>query len=240
MKNLKIELSQAFTLLLVVLLLGVSVWAGILYRQKNQIASEQKINPATFDKPNEPIAKFTTPDGVRHNTYKVQKTTKESIKNGSSISPAYVDSLAKALQISNTEIKEIAVIKASLEGEVKANHILIDSLKRRTWFFKQKYMIAQFSEADSILKYKYKPTFGYARTAVKSGFLKLGPIKEQIDIFSADTNMIIDKVNQLSIKDRVRRKPFGLGLQIGYFWNPLSGKVEKSIGVGLNYSIVRF
>lgn len=240
MKNLRSELSQAFIALLIVALIGVSIYAGALYRQKTHAVSQQKANPATFNQPNEPVSKFTTSDGVTHNTYKARETYKGDIKQGNSISPEYVDSLARALQISNTDFKEVVIINAALEGKLKAFKIAVDSLKQRTWYFQQKYLTAEFSEKDSVLDYKYNAEIGYAKYDLKSGFLNLGPKKKQIDIFSKDPDMTINGVKQLSINDDVRRKPFGISIQAGYFWNPATGLLEKGLGFGVSYSLIRF
>lgn len=240
MKNLRIELSQAFTILLIILLIGVSIFAGILYRRGNHSQEQQKANPATFEQPNEKLKDFVSKDSVKHALFTAREAYKEDLKNGNGISPTYVDSLARALDKSKTDFTEVAIINATVEGRIKALIVLTDSLRQRTFYFKQKYLAAEFSEKDSILKYKYDAQIGYAKFEEKSGFLGLGAKKKQIDIFSKDPDMTINSVKQLSIKESVRRKPFGFGIMAGYFWNPSSGKVEKGFGVGVSYSLVRF
>lgn len=240
MKNLRIELSQAFTILLVVLLIGVSIFAGVLYRKSKQSIDQQKTNPATFEQPNEKLKDFTSSDSVKHALFAAREVYKDDLKKGNGISPEYVDSLAKALKKSKTDFTEVSIINTSIAGKVKALLVLTDSLKQRTYYFQQKYLTAQFSEKDSVLKYKYNAQIGYAKYEVKSGFLGLGAKKKQIDIFSKDPDMTINSVKQLSIKENIRRKPFGIGIMAGYFWNASTGTINKGVGAGVSYSLVRF
>lgn len=188
---------------------------------------------------NELIDSFKS-EGFVHKVFKAREVYVKDLKSKPSISPAYVDSLAEALKVATTNFREVTKINYTLDGKIKAMRVETDSLKKKTYYFQQKYLTAKFSESDSSLSYKYAGELGSASYVKKSGFLGLGKIKKQVDVFSRDPDMTINGLSQMSIKEDVRRKPFGIGVHIGYFFNPVTGLLEKGVGLGLSYSIIRF
>ena len=225
-----------FTVCLFTAAFILQAYVGI--RTEKRIARAVKA-ASKVEKGNELIDSFKS-EGFVHKVFEAQEVYAKEVKLKPSISPAYVDSLARALKISTDNFKEVTKVNYTLEGKVKAMRVETDSLKKKTYYFQQKYLTAKFSEVDSSLTYKYAGELGSATYTKRSGFLGLGKIKRQVDIFSKDPDMTINGVSQMSIKEDVRRKPFGLGVQVGYFLNPVTGLLERGLGVGLSYSIVRF
>lgn len=242
MSNVATSFAKAF---LVFLMISVfSCMAFIAGRQNvGNMSGMDHTTEHPEPKKNEKLEQFTK-DSVKHALFQAKEVYKNTLKNGTSVSPAYVDSLSRALNISNADLDHVAKINFTLEGKIKAQSVTIDSLAKKTYYFKQKYLAAQFSEADSVLAYTYAGDLGYASFTRKPKGIKrllgLGKIEKRIDIFSRDPNMNINGLDQMTIKEEIKRKPFGVGINIGYYYNPASGKVERGAGVGINYSLASF
>lgn len=150
------------------------------------------------------------------------------------------DTLAPALKIANEKISELQQIKATLEGTVNAQKIIIDNQKNRLTYYKDKYFTATAKTdtiGNSVLDYKYNAQLDIV-TEDKSKLW--GKEKQEVTITSPDKNFRINGVEHFKKEIFIPTKRFGFGLQTGYYFVPETGKFEPAIGVGLSYNLFRF
>lgn len=150
------------------------------------------------------------------------------------------DTLAPALKIATGKISELQQIKATLEGTVNAQKIIIDNQKNRLTYYNGKYFSAT-TKTDTIgnsdLDYKYQAQIDIV-TEDKSKLW--GKEKQEVTITSPDKNFRINGVEHFKKEIIIPTKRFGLGLQTGYYFVPETGKFTPAIGVGFSYNLLRF
>ena len=150
------------------------------------------------------------------------------------------DTLAPALKIATGKISELQQIKATLEGTVNAQKIIIDNQKNRLTYYNGKYFSAT-TKTDTIgnsdLDYKYQAQIDIV-TEDKSKLW--GKEKQEVTITSPDKNFRINGVEHFKKEIIIPTKRFGLGLQTGYYFVPETGKFTPASGVGFSYNLLRF
>lgn len=150
------------------------------------------------------------------------------------------DTLAPALKIATGKISELQQIKATLEGTVNAQKIIIDNQKNRLTYYNGKYFSAT-TKTDTVgnsdLDYKYQAQLDIV-TEDKSKLW--GKEKQEVTITSPDKNFRINGVEHFKKEIFIPTKRFGLGLQTGYYFVPETGKFVPAIGVGFSYNLFRF
>ena len=141
------------------------------------------------------------------------------------------DTLAPALKIATGKISELQQIKATLEGTVNAQKIIIDNQKNRLTYYNGKYFSAT-TKTDTVgnsdLDYKYQAQLDIV-TEDKSKLW--GKEKQEVTITSPDKNFRINGVEHFKKEIFIPTKRFGLGLQTGYYFVPQTGKFVPAICV---------
>ncbi len=151
------------------------------------------------------------------------------------------DTLAPALKIATGKISELQQIKATLEGTVNAQKIIIDNQKNRLTYYKDKYFTATTKTdtiGNSVLDYKYNAQIDLVTENKKKNWFSKEV--QEITITSPDKNMKINGVEHFKKEIFIPTKRFGLGLQTGYYFVPETGKFVPAIGVGFSYNLFRF
>lgn len=220
--------------LLISWIIGISIW--LEKREYKEVLSK----PLTdLKKENPEIKRYIDSSGNAHVVFKDRIITRKNDLSGAiPYNKTYADSLAKALNIKASELTESTEIRATLEGKIKAYKVTVDSLKRRQWFFDQKYLTAAFSESDSILRYRYNPKIGIVKSEKKNILGQV--IRREIDFTSPDSNLVIDSIRQFRISEPVRRHSWGVGLQAGFYYDPITNTFIKGFGIGISKNLFSF
>lgn len=224
------------TLVLLFLLAG---WCYALIQKNSSLKTALKTAPEVYsDKPNTGVEKYFDRDSVLHVVYKDRIITPEQVKHSGV--PKLVDSVAQIMDIKAKEISEVMAINSTLAGRVKALKVENDSLKRKTYEFRTKYLQAVFTENDSTLDYTYNSDITIVKHEKKTGFLGLGPTEYVTDISSPDSQMTFNGLKQYTIKTQENPKRVGLGLQIGGGYIPALHQFYPYAGLGLSYNFLNF
>lgn len=224
------------TLGLLILVAGLSVILFTVVREKKDLSfklteleENRTLNAQVVDT-------YLSKDSTRHEV--IKERILSSIETVYVIDSTKLDSIARALKIKDRQINDLLTVNASLEGEVRAASVTVDSLKNRTYNFITPYLNAIFAEKDSSLRYKYNAQIGIVKYSKRERFL--GPRINYIDLSSNDPNMTINGLQQFTIRQRDKVTPWGIGLQAGYYFDPETGTFRPAIGAGVSYNVVRF
>lgn len=184
----------------------------------------------------EVIQDYVAPDSTKHQT--IKDNVFISPESVAAIDTGYIDSIAMALNVANDKITELTRVRAALTGRLKASIITMDSLNNRTYTFSGRFLNAILTERDSMLKYKYNAEISIVKYRKRKNLFS--PEYSYIDLSSNDPNMKINGLYQFTIKHRDKVTPFGIGLQMGYYFYPEYGVFRPAIGAGVSYNLIRF
>lgn len=151
------------------------------------------------------------------------------------------DTLAPALKIAASKIKEFQQVKAKLEGNVQSLKSELDKEKNRTTFYKDKYFTATTKTdtlGNSLMAYNYNAQLDIVTEAKRKNFLSKEV--QTIYISSPDKNMKINNVEHFKKDISIPPKKWGLGIQVGYYYVPEKNSLTPGVGLGLSYNLIRF
>ncbi|WP_114937586.1 hypothetical protein [Mucilaginibacter endophyticus] len=163
-------------------------------------------------------------------------------KNGTAISGGLVDTVSAALNIAKKQLQEVTQIASVTQAKQLKAERTIDSLKRLTYYYKDKYLqlayrpaIAGSDTSDhGQFDYKYNDELNVVQYW-KRGWI-LGAKRSYIDIYSSDPRTTINGVKRLVVKQN--EPTFGLRVQAVSNYS-LSRKT-LNIGPGLQFDFKRF
>lgn len=205
---------------------------------ENKKLKEEKLNVDNREiQLTEVVTRYVDAEKGNHVVVKENRVTPGQIKNGTAISQGFVDSLATALKLAKKDITESTQIIASLRGKLKGS-VSRDSANNRTHHFKGPFLEASFTEKDSVLNYNYNAQLDITKYNKKKWWL--GKRHYYQDISAKDPNMMIEGVRSYTVAQGIDTRRFGVGLQIGYYYDPVSGGFRPSVGAGLSYNILTF
>lgn len=87
-----------------------------------------------------------------------------------------------------------------------------------------------------VLEYEVRDSITFVSHYVRNGVFK--PRKLIIRGTSHNPNTQITGIDQFVIRENPNR--FALGPQLGFFYNPITGEVKPSLGLGLTWGLIRF
>lgn len=148
------------------------------------------------------------------------------------------DTLAPALKIANEKISELTRINANLSGELKVKKYQLDDQNFKRAYYENKYLSIVTDEKDSTVKYSYNAKLDIVNYSEKKGLF--GKRKDYVDISSPDKNFKINGVEHFKKEILIAPNKFGVGVQVGYHYNPHTNSFSPSIGLGLSYNFIRF
>lgn len=219
--------------IMIIALLGFSIYFNVKqFADKTDADKRIELLQNTSSKQSVVIERYIAPDNTKH-AVTPEIYAKTDVEKELAISPGYVDSLRKALDIKTSQITELTRVKATTSGAGKIDAVT-DSLGKKTYVFNNGFL--NFSHNDSLAKYRYKIAF----TDVKyyTGNWLKGK-KYFHDLHFADPNAAIDGLDRFTIPDRPPKR-IGLGLQAGYYYDPARGTFMPAVGIGLSYNLIRF
>lgn len=145
-----------------------------------------------------------------------------------------LDNLDKA-----SKLQQASAIIGKLEAKNLRATMVIDSFNRKAYVYKDAFAVAKFTPDSlggtfdidwhlKLIRHDYKKRNGF-----------LAPYTYYTDILSPDPRITINQMQSLTIESR---KPpnWGIGLQLGYYYNTQQQKLMPAVGVGLSYNLIRF
>ncbi|HEY0056273.1 MAG TPA: hypothetical protein VGB63_13030 [Pedobacter sp.] len=220
-----------------VLLVALGVITICLAKENNRLKKAQQTTDNREQELAVIVGRYVDANESNHAVLEENPVTRRQIKDGTAIRPAYVDSLATALKLAKNDITESTRIIATLEGKLKGT-VSHDSIKGKVTHFNGPYLQASVAERDTVLNYKYNAQFDITKYDKKKWLL--GKKHSYRDFSAKDPNMLIDGVRSFTVLPDVDRRRIGLGLHVGYYYDPLTNNIRPMIGAGLSYNLITF
>lgn len=224
------------TLGLLIIAIGLAVLVFVENREKRELKADLREIHENRTLKAEIVDTYIAKDSTRHEV--IKERILRSTETVYVVDSALMDSIARVIKVKDSRITELLTAKATLEGEVKAASVTVDSLKNRTYNFVTPFLRARFAERDSSLRYRYNAKIGIVKYNKREGLF--GPRYHYIDLSSNDPNMTINGMEQFTIRQENKVTPWGIGLQAGYYFEPESGTFRPAVGAGISYNILRF
>lgn len=181
----------------------------------------------------QPERTYKDDSGHIHTVAKNPTLTKEAVKN---LIP-FMDSVAEALDIKPKQIESITVVPTEMQAkEVAFLQKKIDSLKRQTYYYKDKYLqlaVRTGNDADTLDKgafdFKYDADLTITQYAKRKKFLGLGLGAKQsyIDISSTDPRTTIMGVKKYTVMQK--HPDWGLRIQAIQNYSFISNSANTGI-----------
>lgn len=154
------------------------------------------------------------------------------------ISKAVFDSLRLDNIDKSKKLQQASYLTATFEAKSLRATKQLDSLKNQYFLYTDEFATATF-RPDSLggefgINYKIKLA---RHDYTKKNFLS--PPTYYTDILSPDKRITIDGLQSLSFSNTKPTK-YGVGLQIGYYYDPQKKKLIPAFGLGISYNLIRF
>lgn len=216
-------------------LLGVSIYLnGIQFKADKAAKSRIELLEKTSSKQSAVITRYIAPDSSEHVVYK-EVYAKTDAEKELAVSRGYVDSLRKALDIKTGQIAELTRIKATVTATVKTK-ASTDSSGNKRFSYTNKWLDFQLNTADSLLHYKYNVELSDVKY-YRGNWLTGRTWYRDVSI--ADPNASINGIDRFTLPPE-RKKRVGVGVQAGYYYNPVNGQMLPAVGVGVSYNLINF
>jgi hypothetical protein len=168
---------------------------------------------------------------------------KSIIGNGDITGLPISQSVLDSLRLDNLEkdrrLQQASVVNGTLNAKsLKADRV-IDSLKRETHTYKDQFLTATYYQDSLGGKFDINYKLSLIRQDYKKRKNIFSGYKYYTDILIPDKRVTIENMQSLTIESPSVKK-FGIGLQIGYAFNPATSKLDPTIGVGISYNLIRF
>lgn len=173
-------------------------------------------------------------DSIKHTVFVEKKIKDTELEKRLAITSQYADSLATALQISISQIKQVTKVNAELDATLK-----LVNQEDGTVTYQDKYLSLLYKPQEQLLDLNYKVKLNVARYSKRTWIL--GPKESYIDIYSDDPRVTIKGLNSFTLQEKSQRR-FGIGVSTGYAVAINNNQLvtQPYIGVGLNYNVLNF
>lgn len=220
---------------LIFALLGSSIYYNYKQHVSNSDANKRiELLQKTSNRQSNIITRYIAPDSSEHVVYK-EIFAKSDAEKELAVSPGYVDSLRKALDVKTSQITDLTRIKATVAGIVKTK-AFTDSSGNKLFDYSNKWLSFNLNTADSLLKYRYNVEL--TGTKYFKGSRLFGRTSYQ-DVYLADPNATINGIEHFTMPgERIKR--MGIGFQAGYYYDPSSRQFLPALGIGLSYNLIQF
>lgn len=152
----------------------------------------------------------------------------------------FMDSILVSLNIQKDAIKSIAAVGLKNSGELTAriDTQYVDSSAYYSFKYKDRWLDMDGTLSDMArIKYTSRDSLIVTGYTKKTGFLGLGKKETYIDAYSLNPNSKITGLTGMMVL-KERQKRFGLGPFVGIGWS--GNGIVPTVGVGLNYSLIKF
>lgn len=169
---------------------------------------------------------------------------KEAIINSGDVTKLPVSqSVLDSLRLDNID-KSKKLIQASLiNGSINARALRaekrLDSLKHEQFVYTDDFLTAVYTPDTLGGKFDVNYKIVLIRHDYKKRKNFFSPYRNYTDILSPDKRILINNLQAITIEQN-KPKRFGVGLQVGYYFNPVTSKFNSSFGLGFSYNIIRF
>lgn len=226
-------------------LLLLAVTAAIHFYNRNKVA-ERKVSTdqRTVNQAARIIDRYVDSSGRNHAVISASENTLTAgwYKNGTAISGGLIDTVAKALNIAKKQLQEVTQVATVNQAKALRAEQTIDSLKRVTYFYKDKYLQLAYRPALNTLDtsdhgqfdFKYNDSLQVVQYWKRKWIL--GAKKSYVDIYSYDPRTTVNGVKRLVVQQN--EPTFGLRVQaVGNY--SFSRKL-LNVGPGIQFDVKRF
>lgn len=151
-----------------------------------------------------------------------------------------MDSVLSSLKIQGKQLEQLTVMGVSSSNRValKVDTVYVDSAAQYRFAYKDRWIdLAGRIGDQSYLEYTTFDSLIITGYNKRRGFLGLGRKETYVDAYSINPHSKVKSMQGIQIlKERPKR--FGLGPYVGYGWN--GERWAPNIGIGLNYSLIKF
>lgn len=237
MKNTILRLSLA----LMVLVCGWLTYKLVFRKPAGQVIAKNSSDIITDAKTEaQIIAKSVDKQGYSKT---VAKRKEAILSNGDisklPISQSVLDSLRLDNLDKSSKLQQASSIIGKLEAKNLRATIVIDSLNRKSYLYRDAFATARFTPDSMGGTFDIDWKLKLIRHDYKKRNSFLSPYTYYTDILSPDPRIAIGELQNLTIESHKPTR-WGIGLQSGYFYVPQQRKLMPAFGVGLSYNIIRF
>lgn len=218
--------------LLIFAALAVSVYFNVKQLDE-KVSSDKRVEllEQTSAKQSILVERYVAPDSTQHvRTSEVYASS--DLEKELAVSPGYVDSLKKALDIKTRQLDEVTRVKATVTGTGKIERR--DSLGKSSYSFSNGFL--SFTHNDSLAKYQYD--IGFNSVKYHKGNWLTGK-RYFKDLSFTDPNARINGLRHFTVPEP-KAKRVGIGFQAGYYFDPVEGRLFPAAGFGISYNLIRF
>ncbi|MFA6057303.1 MAG: DUF6549 family protein [Taibaiella sp.] len=151
-----------------------------------------------------------------------------------------MDSVLSALKIQGKQLEQLTVIGMTSSNRVnlKVDTVYVDSAAQYRFAYKDRWIdINGMLGNNSYLEYTSFDSLIISGYTKRRGFLGLGRKETYIDAYSINPHSKMSGLQGIQIS-KERPKRFGIGPYVGYGY--AGGRWLPMVGVGLNYSLIKF
>lgn len=238
------------------MIIAVLLFFGLLYAVNLANESTKKLTQAqyTIENMGNQIKTYVDENGNLHGQVEVLKIDK---KTYAGLNPAQMDSLAQSLGTKVNKINSILNLSMANQGQLAAiidtQYKIImskeiinskevtrrDSVRYFTFKYDDKFMDfkGKIDSGKLTADYKLRDSLTFITFHKNTGFLGLGKKKTFIDVQTQNPNVTFSRMQKIELTSE-KVKKFSLGPCVNYGFN--GEKFQPSIGVSLQYSLIRF
>lgn len=215
-------------------LLGLSFFLNLKLYIRNRTAEAKISALASQQSPQHaPVITRYLHDSIEHLVVKEVTVGSNEDKN-IAVGTAYIDTLKQAIKVAEKQIDQVTKINASLKAE---NIVLKQSAANHVYEYQDKWLSLSYYSDSNKLDLHYAISLNTTKYWKRSWFL--APRQYYVDIFSDDPRIKIGNIKRYTVAEP-KPKKIGIGLQVGYSYNPFNNEWRPSLGFGLNYNLIRF
>lgn len=226
------------TALVIILVMGV-----LLFKRSGPISNDQPSGSNIIDEARieaKAIAREVDKKGYSKVVYERKNAI---LSNGDITKLPVSQSVFDSLRLDNLDktkkLQQASIVTATITARALRATKMLDSLQRKQFKYGDEYLSASFTP-DSL-----GGTFDvdYRLNLIRQDYRKrknfLSPYVDYTEILSPDRRVTIAGLQSLTIDSRKPTR-FGIGIQSGYYYDPLQHKFLPAIGLGLSYNLIRF
>ncbi|RZL34711.1 MAG: hypothetical protein EOP00_31120 [Pedobacter sp.] len=155
------------------------------------------------------------------------------------VSQSVLDSLRLDGFSKDKKLQQASLINASLSAKDLKSTKIIDSLSKQSFVYTDPYLTATYYPDTNGGKFDINYRLSLIRHDYKKRKNIFSGYKYYTDILSPDNRVTVNSMQTITIESPSVKK-FGIGLQLGYAYNPSTSSFSPSIGLGISYNLIRF
>lgn len=160
------------------------------------------------------------------------------------VGSGYLDTVTRALKVASVQIDELTRINSQATARIKLLQTLTGTDRPQVFqpvklksYEDPQLQIAYDNNTDSLFL-NYKVDLNVIKYHRRKNIFS--PVQYYLDIYCNDSRVMSNQVKRFSTQITPRPRRFGIGPQIGVRYNLQTGRLQGSVGIGLQYNLIRF